>query len=124
LVATVIVAAVSPNGLHAQQQKPEKTDSKQAQIFVYPDLLTSQDTLLVHGKSSKPIALKSNTRLVWVDRQPGFRFGHSTEFILISEDGTQVVKGSWWPILNGKDLFRDGKKHKVDFPLALPRQKE
>jgi hypothetical protein len=33
-----------------------------------------------------------------------------------------VVKGDWWPVLNGKDLFRDGKKTSMDFPIGLSRK--
>lgn len=116
-LAAVLLASTTPDSLDAKVQG--QAVKKHAQVFIHSQLLGAEDTLLTHGKNSKPIELKPNTTLIWVDQHPNVRFGHSTEYILVSPAGTEVVKGSWWPILNGKDLFRDGKTNKVEFPLAL-----
>ena len=113
LTATILIAVMSPDG-HAKEQNQEKANSNHFRIFIYPEMLTNKDTLLVHGKGSNPITLESNTSLIWVDREPDFRFGHATEFILVSQTGTKLIKGSWWAILNGKDLFRDGKPRSIE----------
>ena len=88
------------------QGAEEESVAVKTAVFVYPHKLTSKDKLLADGKNGKAIPIKSNSTLIWVDLQPGARFAHPTEFLLISGEGTQVIKGTWWPILNGKDLFR------------------
>jgi len=65
------------------------------------------------------IPINGDTTLVYVDLVPGGRFVHPTQCILISTEGAQVMKGEWPLVLNGKELFRDGKKYKVDFPVNL-----
>jgi hypothetical protein len=50
---------------------------------------------------------------------PPARFAHPTLLILISSRGVQVEKGDWWPVLNGKDLFRHGAKTPITSPIAL-----
>ena len=96
---------------------PEKpVPTRPFEVFVYPQKLTSKDKLTGTGEE---ITITEETTLIWVDLQPGARFTHSTEFVLISSKGTRVVKSGWWPNLNGKDLFRDGKHYSVDFPLHL-----
>ncbi|MBN9524105.1 hypothetical protein J0H58_37275 [bacterium] len=89
-----------------------------AQVFVYPEKLTAKDHL-AFAQKGLPIKITGETTLVWVDLMPGARFAHPTECVLISAEGTRVVKGDWWLVLNGKDLFRDGKAYAVGFPNQL-----
>src|SRR5262249_19854234 len=91
---------------------------KKAHVFVHPHKLTATDRL-TDGKTGKAIEIKSETTFIWVDLAPDARFAHGTEYVLISAEGTRVVKGQWWPVLNGKDLFRDGKTTQVEFPIKL-----
>ncbi len=86
-----------------------------AEVHVYPHTLTPKDKLSVKGQA---IDIKAETTLIWVDLQPGARYGHGTEFILISAAGTQVVKANWWGTINGKD-FRPTEKYKLEFPFQV-----
>jgi hypothetical protein len=36
-------------------------------------------------------------------------YSHDTEPVLITTHDTRVVKGGWWPTLNGKDILRGEK---------------
>ena len=106
LVVLFSLLLYDPTGLQGVEVKSAAVKTT---VFVYPHKLTSKDVLLADGKNGKAIPIKSNSTLIWVDHNPGARFAHPTEFLLISEKGTQVIKGTWWPILNGKDLFRGEK---------------
>jgi hypothetical protein len=99
-------------------QDKAKGLAPKANVFVHPEKLTVKDKLTDGGKGT-PIEIKSETTLIWVDLAPDARFAHPTEYVLISAEGTRVVKGTWWPVLNGKALFRDGKPYKADFPMNL-----
>jgi hypothetical protein len=90
----------------AAPAEPSDAPPSKPKVFIYPMKLSSQDQLL-DGQTK--IEITNETTLVWVDLMPEARFGHPTEYLLISARGTRVVKGDWWPTLNGKDLFRDGK---------------
>jgi hypothetical protein len=100
------------------EESAEKKDETPAgvQVFVHPEKLTAKDKLTDRGSA---IEIKSETTLVWIDLSPGARFAHATKYVLISADGTRVVDGTWWPVLNGKDLFRNGTGYKVEFPIKL-----
>jgi hypothetical protein len=50
---------------------------------------------------------------------PDARFAHPTQHVLISSNGVQVEKTEWWPVLNGKDIFRDGKTTSIASPIAV-----
>jgi len=110
-----LACLLSTQPLAAQVQKD--VFPPRANLYVYPDKLTDKDKL-TDGTVS-PIEIKSETTLIWVDLVPDARFAHPTEYILISPEGSRIVKGSWWPVLNGKALFRDGKSYKADFPVSL-----
>lgn len=94
---------------------------KKAMVFIYPKKLTAQDKLSFGpGKDQiKTIPIKEETTLLFVDLQPGARFAHNTQCILISSGGTRIIEGNWWLVLNGERLFSDGKNFKVDFPIGL-----
>lgn len=99
-------------------QEKKITTQPGAEVFVYPEKLTAKDKLSF-GEKGERIEIKGDTTLVWVDLAPGARYGHPTECVLISAEGTKVVKGDWWLVLNGKSLFRDGKPYKAEMPLKL-----
>lgn len=102
----------------AQEREDGRTDA--ARVFVHPATLTAED-ILTDGSRGRPIAIESATTLIWVDLMPGARFDHDTEYVLISAEGTRVIRGQRRPVLNGRGLF-DGatEPYRVDFPLALP----
>jgi hypothetical protein len=89
-------------------------------VFVYPVRLTGKDKLK-DGNDGKVMEIKSETMLVWVDLMPDARFAHDTEYVLVSAEGSRVVKGQWRPVLNGKELFHQSTQpSQVDFPVTLP----
>jgi hypothetical protein len=105
---------------HANAQKTMGEPAKHANVFVHPEKLTATDKLS-DGKSGDAIEIKGETTLIWVDRMPDARFAHPTEYVLISVDGTRVVKGNWRPVLNGNELFTQATKpYKVESPIHLP----
>ena len=106
-LTTLVVLVIASNWLAAVgRADPADAPPSTPKVFIYPMKLSSQDRLLDgHTK----IEITDETTLVWVDLMPEARFGHPTEYLLISASGTRIVKGDWWPTLNGKDLFRDGK---------------
>jgi hypothetical protein len=126
LLSLLAGAAVWWLALLMSQSTPAKGDKEEpadVAVYVYPHKLAPKDKL-VDGpdKVGKAIDLDGETTLVWVDLATAAKFAHRTEYVLISPKGTRVVKGNWWPVLNGKELFRDGKKTSVDFPMGLSRR--
>lgn len=102
---------------------PPKTEetavaARVAHVFVHSEPLKPGDRLTDGGKG-EPIEINSPTTLVWVDRMPDARYSHPTEYVLISAEGTRILKGGWWPVLNDKALFRDGRQMTVEFPIRL-----
>lgn len=91
-----------------------------ARVFQYHATLKSDDNLQ-DGENGSAITLDGETTLIWIDRMPEARYAHPTEYVLISGKGTRVVKGDWWPMLNGKPLFRDGQKFQIAFPREVAR---
>jgi uncharacterized protein (TIGR03067 family) len=75
-------------------------------VHVYPRKLVKGDTL-TDGKDGRVIPIEADTTLVWVDHEPELQFWHRTEYLLISNKETKAERGLWWPVLNGKNLFRD-----------------
>ena len=117
-LAAVCVLALAGQSATAQVTMGEP--AKSANVFVYPEKLTAKDRL-TDGPSGGAIEIKGETTLIWVDLLPDARFAHPTEYLLITADGTRVVKGSWRPVLNGKELFTQGTKpYKAEFPIHLP----
>jgi hypothetical protein len=105
----------------SEAQEADAARTKKAQVFVHSEILTEGDKLS-DGANKTPIEIKGETTLIWVDLMPEARFAHPTEYILVSGEGTRIVKGQWWPHLNGKDLFRDGKSSKFETPITLKRK--
>jgi uncharacterized Zn-binding protein involved in type VI secretion len=118
LLSSICIAWFVGSHLFADEKESLQ---KKANVFLYPKTLTKEDKL--KGADSE-IEIKSDTTFIWIDLAPDARFGHPTEFIFISAEGTKVVKGSSWPVLNGKDLFRDGKDYQVAFPVKLSGEKK
>jgi hypothetical protein len=89
-----------------------------AVVKVYGEKLTPADKLS-DGENGRPIRIPGEATLIWVDLQPGARFAHETEYVLITPRGTSVAKGQWWPVLNGKAILREDKPAEVRFPMEL-----
>lgn len=92
-----------------------------ARIFPFHATLKAADKLQ-DGDSGPAIALDGETTLIWVDRMPEARYAHPTEYVLISGKGTRVVKGDWWPVLNGRALFREEQAFEIKFPREVVRE--
>lgn len=91
---------------------------REAVVHVYPETLSGKD-VLKDGARGDRIDLTGPTTLIWVDLMPDARFAHPTEYVLINAEGTRVVKGNWWPHLNGKDVLRGDQGTKVESPIRL-----
>lgn len=100
----------------AADEKKKDQPPSGTHVFTYPEKLTAKDKL-TDGEGGTVIEIKEDTMFIWVDLSPYARFGHPTEYVLISASGTKVVQGCWWPVLNGKPVFR-GKEAKVE-PVKL-----
>jgi hypothetical protein len=87
-------------------------------VHVHPNKLVREDKLS-DGKEGDAIELDGETLLVWVDLQPKAKFAHPTQYVLVSTKGTRTIKGMWWPVLNGADLFRSEKPYELTFPILL-----
>ena len=121
IAAALAVVGLLLRGAPPLAAEPDKAPPSRAEVYVYPVKLTAKDKLAFGGgaQQKETIPIKGETTLVYVDLHPGARWAHPTQCILISAEGAQVIKGFWWLVLNGKDLFRDGKGVKVDFPVTL-----
>lgn len=127
LCCLVVLAVQSQSG--QDEKRPRNEDLNETikgppiktKVYVYPKKLTPIDKLSFGpGKDQKEtIPIKGETTLIYVDLVPDARFAHGTQCILVSKEGARVINGDWWLILNGEDLFRDGKDFKVDFPIGL-----
>lgn len=117
VAATAAICLAAFGSPHATAADGKDAPAKKANVFVYPEKLTAKDKL-VDGPAgaATEIPIKGETTLIWIDLNPDARFAHATEYVLISAEGTRVVKGGWWPVLNGKPLFRDEKAYQVEFP--------
>src|SRR5262245_39204768 len=121
IVAALAAVALMLRGAPRVVAVQEKGPPRRAMVYVYPEKLTAKDKLSFgpSTQQKQTIPIKGDTTLIYVDLMPDARFGHPTQCILISTEGARVVKGDWWLILNGTDLFRNGKDFKVTFPLDL-----
>lgn len=103
----------SADGAKGVSEVPHK-----AVVHVYDQKLSGSDAL-TDGPNGKRIEVTGETTLLWVDLNPDARYAHDTEYILINERGSRVVKGQWWPVLNGKDILRGEKNATVAVPIEL-----
>jgi hypothetical protein len=120
-LATFVFCCLVVLAVQSLSGQDDKGPPSKAKVYVYPKKLTAKDKLSFGpGKDQKEtIPIKGETTLIYVDLFPDARFAHETQCILVSTEGARVIKGSWWMILNGADLFRDGKDFKVEFPIDL-----
>ena len=81
--------------------------AKTIDVYFFPHLLYSTDKLT--DGSGQTIDIKESTLLVWVDHQPDYRFVHKTTYILITSTGVRIIKGDWWPVLNGSRILLGNK---------------
>jgi hypothetical protein len=88
-------------------------------VHFYPHALSPQDSLQ-DGPFGKYLDIHEDTFLVWVDLFPGMFFTHETAYIFISKGDIQIVRGDWWPVLNGKSiLHNEHEKYAVFSPFEL-----
>jgi hypothetical protein len=89
-------------------------------IHFYPHPLSPQDCLQ-DGPYGEQLDISDDQFLVWVDLFPGMFFCHETAYILISKENVRIVKGDWWPVLNGKMiLHNEHDKYALISPFELP----
>jgi len=119
IVAVLAVIGLMLRGTPPLAAEQDKGPPSKAKVYVYPEKLTAKDKLSFGPEQKETIPIEGESTLVYVDLVPDAKFEHPTQCILISAKGAQVIKGNWWLVLNGKDLFRDGKDFKVDFPINL-----
>ncbi|HTN03195.1 MAG TPA: hypothetical protein VL132_15005 [Planctomycetaceae bacterium] len=117
---TVVLLTAGALWSTAWAKPPQEEPRPVARIFQYHATLKAADKLQ-DGDSGPAIALDGETMLIWIDRMPEARYAHPTEYVLISGQGTRVVKGDRWPVLNGRPLFRDGQKFQIKFPREVVR---
>lgn len=105
-----------------QRIRPQEAERPgTAEVFLYPYELTPRDELKDGPISDRvPFPIRSNTMLVWVDLLPDANFAHPTLYVLISAAGARVEEGQWWPVLNGRALFRGPNQAGVSSPMVLP----
>jgi len=89
-------------------------------VHIYPLILSPGDTL-TDGPTGKPIRIKEKTLLLWADLDPEMRFEHPTAYVLISDQGSRVLRGRWWPELNGKRiLYGEPSNYTIVSPFTIP----
>jgi hypothetical protein len=115
---TLLVACLALAAQRALPADDVKPAARRANAHVHPEPLKPGD-VLIDGPRGKRIEITSPTTLIWVDLAPDARFAHDTEYVLITPQGTRVVKGQWWPNLNGKDILRGEKDSRVASPIEL-----
>ena len=95
-----------------------KVAPRRVVVHVYPEPIQPRD-LLLDGPNGKRIDVGAPATLIWVDLMPDARYAHDTEYVLITGRGTRVVKGQWWPNLNGKDILRGQAAERVRVPIEV-----
>src|SRR3954471_8384426 len=120
MLATLAVVAIGLSfcGRAARSAEEVKAVPHRAVVHVCPEKLTAKDTL-ADGPSGKRIEIGGETTLIWVGLAPDARYAHDTEYVLITARGTQVVKGQWWPVVNGREVLRGEAKGRVEVPIEV-----
>jgi len=110
------VGITSPYLITPQSAIPEA----RVDVHFYPYVFNSRDLLTDGPAPGRALKIPGNTLLVWVDRQPFFRFAHKTAYVLISQEGIRIEDGEWWPELNGrKILYGDQNKIMLLSPFKI-----
>jgi hypothetical protein len=114
-IGWVMVVALCLSVLTGRALSTEKTtiDRTKPVVHIYPEKLSSKDKLH-DGPDGKIIEIDAETTLIWVDLLPAARFAHDTEYLLVTAKGTKIIKGQWWPVLNGKPLMRGDERNQLD----------
>mgnify|MGYP000905681768 CR=1 FL=1 len=73
-------------------------------VYAYPVPLKAADRLC-DGPVGKPLPFKEGTTFVWIDLMPEAKFAHPTLYVLLIDREAKVVKGQWWPELNGERVL-------------------
>ncbi len=98
LIAATLLMLLTSASVMAQQPQAD------LRVFTYPKLLIRGD-VLQDGEGGQGIPIYDDTQFLWADLQPGSRFVHDSAYILISADRIRILRGQWWPILNGRSAF-------------------
>jgi len=89
-------------------------------VHFFPHPLSPQDCLQ-DGPYGEELDISDDQFLVWVDLFPGMFFSHETAYILISQENVRIVKGDWWPVLNGKTILHNElDDYALISPFELP----
>jgi len=92
-------------------------------VHFYPLVLSPRDTL-TDGPDGRAFRINEDTFLVWVDLAPDMFFAHDTRYIMISKKRIRIKSGRWWPVLNRKNLFLDGKgQYALMSPFEMPQNR-
>jgi hypothetical protein len=102
-LALLVAVGLSVIGGQSPSTETDKHELMKPVVHVYSEQLSAKDKL-VDGPDGKVIEITSETTLVWVDLVPDARFAHDTEYLLITAEGTKVIKGQWWLVVNGQDV--------------------
>jgi len=73
-------------------------------VYAHSQALQPGDTLQ-DGPDGAEFEIEGETLLFWVDQGPGLFFAHPTVYLLVSNQGVRVERGSWWPVLNGRTIL-------------------
>jgi len=93
-------------------------------VYIYPCVITPEDRL-TDGPQGELIAILGDTMLLWADLYPDMRFVHPTLYVLICREGTRIVRGEWWPVLNGdRILYSVAANHTILCPFIVGKRIE
>lgn len=101
---------------------PRSTEARPGDVAVYVHAhLLGPGDRLQDGPDGTVLELENQTLLFWVDKEPQSRFVHPTAYVLVSGAGVAVVKGQWWPVLNGQRiLFGKSSSGTMLSPVSVP----
>jgi hypothetical protein len=98
-----------------------QTGNDTIKVHFFPQTLVPRD-ILTDGPGGRTFHITEDTFLIWVDLAPDMFFSHDTCYILISKHRIRIKRGGWWPVLNRKNLFRDGQDERFALisPFTIP----
>lgn len=76
-------------------------------VYQYPFTLKKGDVLTDGSSDSqlRKFEFETDTEFIWIDLKPRTKFAHPTAYIFLSDKSQEMIKGSWWPVLNGKQIL-------------------